>query len=210
MDKPVYNKMDNIRGGVFIMREVDVLIIGGGIAGLSAAVYTGQAGLNTAVFDQGKSQLKPISKVYNYPGFPEGIEGKVLIGKIRQQAAEFGASVEDLEVTGIRQADGGFRAVTGDGEEWQARYLIVASNLNLQPLNDLGIDTEVSPAVPSGKISRVKGGSWNGETSVEGAYVAGLLSGVPTQSIIAAGQGTQVAMEIISKEKGKAHVWHDN
>lgn len=192
------------------MQEVDVLIIGGGIAGLSAAVYTGQAGLTTAVCDQGKSQLKPISKVYNYPGFPEGIEGETLIENIRKQAAGFGARVENLEVTAVAQTEEGFTAETGDGEEWYARYLIIASNLNLQPLKDLGIETEVSPAVPSGKISRVKGGSWNGETSVEGAYVAGLLSGVPTQSIIAAGQGTQVAMEIISKEKGKAHVWHDN
>lgn len=95
------------------------------------------------------------------------------------------------------------------GEKLTTTYLVIASNVNLQPLKDLGLETEVSPAVPSGKISRVAGGAWNGETGEENLYVAGLLSGIPTQSIIAAGQGTQVAMEIITKEKGKAHVWHD-
>ncbi|AOM83947.1 NAD(P)/FAD-dependent oxidoreductase [Salisediminibacterium beveridgei] len=192
------------------MNDQDVIIIGGGIAGLSAAIYTAQAGLPTIVFDSGKSQIKPISKVYNYPGFPEGIEGETLVAKMREQAVKFGAVLSDYAVTATEQVDGKFRVVSGNGEKLTSTYLVVASNVNLQPLEDLGIETEVSPAVPSGKISRVTGGSWNGETGVDNLYVAGLLSGVPTQSIIAAGQGTQVAMEIITKEKGKAHVWHDS
>lgn len=88
------------------MSKQDVIIVGGGIAGLSAAIYTAQAGLPTVVFDSGKSQLKPISKVYNYPGFPEGIEGETLVAKMREQAVKFGAVLTDEEVKGIERQEG--------------------------------------------------------------------------------------------------------
>ncbi|SES01463.1 NAD(P)/FAD-dependent oxidoreductase [Salipaludibacillus aurantiacus] len=199
-------------------KHIDTAIIGGGISGLSAAIYTSQAGLTTTVFDTGKSQLKPISKVYNYPGFPEGISGKELISKMTDQSKQFGTEIVAHQVEKLERlthsSEGSrfkltFSSEEGGQQTLSAKYVIVASNIHLQPLKDLGIETEVSPAVPSGKISRVRGGSWNGETHIPGLYVAGLLSGIPTQSIIAAGQGTQAAMEIISAEKGKAHVWHD-
>ncbi|SES25503.1 NAD(P)/FAD-dependent oxidoreductase [Salisediminibacterium halotolerans] len=199
------------------MNSADIAIIGGGIAGLSAAIYTAEAGFSTVVFDQNKSQLRPIEHVQNYPGFPEAITGDELLSRMRKQAESFGAELKKEKVAAVKAGETNgsrFLLTVADAEgnerSFSANYVIAASNINKKPLEDLGIETEVSPAVPSGKISRIKGGSWSGETNVPGFYVAGLLSGVPTQSIIAAGQGTQTAMEIISKEKGKAHVWHDS
>ncbi|WP_280770446.1 NAD(P)/FAD-dependent oxidoreductase [Salipaludibacillus daqingensis] len=200
-------------------KYIDVAIIGGGISGLSAAVYTAEAGLKTMVFDTGKSQIKPISTVWNFPGIPEGISGQDLLAKMKEQMLSMGAEYIEASVRELKQkeeAESRFLLEVSskdkevdEVEEISAKYVIVASNVHLKPLQDMGVETEVSPAVPSGKISRVVGGSWNGETKIPGLYVAGLLSGISTQSIIAAGQGTQVAMDIISLEKGKAHVWHD-
>ncbi|MBO8173254.1 MAG: NAD(P)/FAD-dependent oxidoreductase [Bacillaceae bacterium] len=188
--------------------KVDVAIVGGGIAGLSCALYTAQAELNTVVLDTGKSQLKPISMVYNYPGFDEGISGEELLSKMKKQADRFNASRIEEEVVKVEKEGGVFKVRT-DNSEIEARYLVIASNLDTRPLEDMNLPVEVNPLVPSGKIKQVPGLPWNGATEIENLYVAGLLAGLPTQSIIAAGQGAAVGMAIVSKEKGKPHVWHD-
>src|SRR5262245_53339911 len=91
----------------------DLLIVGGGLSGLSAAIFTARAGLKTVVFDKGESTIAPISRVNNYLGFPEGVPGAELLARGRAQAERFGAvivaeRVEKLE----RLEDGTFRAAT--------------------------------------------------------------------------------------------------
>ena len=72
----------------------DVIIIGGGPSGSSAAIYTARADLDTLVIDKGLTAgaLGMASKIANYPGLPEPVEGADLVRKIRHQARSFGAT----------------------------------------------------------------------------------------------------------------------
>lgn len=189
--------------------NIDVAIVGGGISGLSCGLYTAQAGLKTVVFDTDKSQLKGISKVYNYPGFPEGISGEELLQRMKDQAVRFDSQLVEQEVKQVENTGDGIFRVKTDELQVEARYLVIASNLNTEPLEQLNLPVEVNPLVPSGKIKQVSHLPWNGRTEIANLYVAGLLAGLPTQSVIAAGQGAAVGMDIVSREKGKPHVWHD-
>ncbi len=67
--------------------DLDCLIIGGGPAGLTAAVYLARYHRKVAVFDAGRSRARLIPESHNYPGFPNGITGQQLLGSLAAQAA---------------------------------------------------------------------------------------------------------------------------
>ncbi|MEF8873942.1 MAG: NAD(P)/FAD-dependent oxidoreductase, partial [Candidatus Thermoplasmatota archaeon] len=73
--------------------EYDAVVIGGGPAGLSAAVYTSRADLKTLILNQPSKLLGKVDKIDNYFGFPEGISGKELLQRGRKHAERFGAKV---------------------------------------------------------------------------------------------------------------------
>src|SRR5690242_8806188 len=70
-------------------RRSEVIIIGGGIAGLSAAIYLGRAKRDTLVIDSGKSMARWEPDVQNYLGFPDGISGEELLRRARAQARRY-------------------------------------------------------------------------------------------------------------------------
>jgi thioredoxin reductase (NADPH) len=108
--------------------QYDVIIIGGGAAGLSAAVYSTRAMLNTLVLERLGlgGQILLTGEIENYPGFPDGIGGPQLAALYAQQAERFGAkfeydTVERLDVTGpVKQ-------VVGTGGEYTAKTVIIAT-----------------------------------------------------------------------------------
>jgi thioredoxin reductase (NADPH) len=105
----------------------DVIIIGSGPAGYTAAVYTARAQLKPLVFEgvQFGGALMTTTEVENYPGFKEGITGPELMEEMREQALRFGADLrmEDVEAVSL---DGPVKTVTVDGETHQARAVILA------------------------------------------------------------------------------------
>jgi len=85
----------------------DVIIIGAGPAGLSAAIYSARSGLKTAVFEKGLigGQINVTEIVENYPGLAEAITGYELTDRMHRQAEHFGAEFRDEEVTALGMKD---------------------------------------------------------------------------------------------------------
>lgn len=109
-------------------KKYDVVIIGGGPAGYSAALYCTRAGLSTLVLEMlsAGGQMATTTQVENYPGFNEGIDGFDLAEKMLAGAERFGAVSEFAEVTALHLTENPKRIVTSDGEVL-ARAVILAT-----------------------------------------------------------------------------------
>jgi thioredoxin reductase (NADPH) len=89
---------------------VDTLIVGGGPGGLTAAIYLRRFTRSVALVDKGNSRLRLIPVSHNYPGFPEGVQGHVLLGNLTVQLERYGGSVMPGEIVDLRLEDGLFVA----------------------------------------------------------------------------------------------------
>lgn len=187
---------------------LDVLVIGGGISGGSAAIYTAQGGLKTAVIDSGKSQIKQVSKLFNYPGIKE-ITGSELLETIKDQAIAAGAEWIEGAVETVKKNDDVYSVILTDGKEIVSKHLVIATNLQTSLLESLGFELAVNEKVPSGKIKKVLGIDPDGTTKLANLYITSLLAGLSSQTIIAAGHGASIGISIVSKETGKTYMWHD-
>ena len=98
-------------------QTLDCLIVGGGPAGLTAAIYLARFHLDILVVDGGKSRAASIPCTRNHAGYPDGIEGKELLKRMRDQTCKYGAKIEDEFVTKLERDDqtGLFTATWGSG-----------------------------------------------------------------------------------------------
>ncbi|HET6522746.1 MAG TPA: NAD(P)/FAD-dependent oxidoreductase [Geminicoccaceae bacterium] len=98
---------------------LDCLVVGGGPAGLSAAIYLARFRRRFRVIDGGLSRAATIPLSHNHPGFPDGIGGPELLARMRRQAEIYGARIDSGLVEGLerRRDDGTFVAAVGDGGE---------------------------------------------------------------------------------------------
>lgn len=114
----------------------DVVIVGAGPAGLSAAVYCGRALLDTVILEKGVvgGQIIEAYDVDNYPGFDEGITGLDLIDHMAAHAERFGAEIVNRPADGVR-ADGTMKRVSTGDDEYVAPIVIVASGASHRKLN---------------------------------------------------------------------------
>jgi len=114
----------------------DVIIVGSGPAGLTAAIYTARANLNPLVFEgvQPGGQLTITTEVENFPGFPDGIMGPELMDSLRKQAQKFGAQTFFQSVDAVDFSQSPYKIRIGD-TEYLTKTVIIATGATAKMLN---------------------------------------------------------------------------
>ncbi len=114
----------------------DVIVIGSGPAGYTAATYLARADLKPLVFEgsQFGGALMTTTEVENFPGFPEGIQGPDLMAKMREQAERFGAELRAQDVETV-DLTGDLKTVSVDGTVYRARSVVLATGSAARYLN---------------------------------------------------------------------------
>lgn len=107
----------------------NVIILGSGCAGLSAAIYAARAGFAPLVIegDQPGGQITTTSEVENFPGFPDGVDGFSLVMNMRQQAEKFGARFESDRIDRVELSAGTKKLFAVSGTVYECRALVVAT-----------------------------------------------------------------------------------
>lgn len=115
----------------------NVVILGTGSAGLTAAIYTARANLNPLVIEglQPGGQLTTTSEVENFPGFPEGIDGTELMGRMRQQAEKFGARFQFGQVASVDFTASPLKVKLDDDATLESHTVIIATGASAKYLN---------------------------------------------------------------------------
>jgi thioredoxin reductase (NADPH) len=116
--------------------DLDCLVIGGGPAGLTAAIYLARFHLALKLVDAGKSRAAWIPCSHNHAGFPDGISGRELLGRMREQACRYGTGIADGRVTRLDRIEGGFCAEWGEGPVRARRVLLATGITNRRPPMD--------------------------------------------------------------------------
>ncbi len=170
----------------------DVIVVGDGPGGLSAALFLAKNKLDVVVFGDDKSAMH-FALLRNYLGFPE-ILGSELQAAGRQQVIAFGARLRDDRVSKVVNANGRFTVSVEHGEEMSAKYLILSEGKGPRIALQLGLAFDESKGI---SVDR------NSHSSVDRIYVVG-RSARPgrSQAIISAGDGAAAAIDILSREKG--------
>jgi thioredoxin reductase (NADPH) len=171
----------------------DVAVVGGGPAGLSAALFTAKNDLDTVVFDTDETWMHK-AHLFNYLGI-ESEDGTAFVEDAREQVDSFGVDRrQGEEVQTVEQDGDGFRVVTEDGD-LSADYLVLATGADRDLAEQLGcaftdedvVDVDVDM-----------------ETSVADAYATGaMVRAEEWQAVISAGDGAAAALNVLTKEKGE-------
>ena len=125
-------------------RVYDMIVIGGGPGGYTAALYGARAGLDVLVLEKlsAGGQMALTSQIDNYPGFPEGVDGFALADSMQQQAERFGAKTELAEVLSAELAADPKRIITTEGD-FAAHTVVIATGADARKLG-LPMETELT------------------------------------------------------------------
>ena len=117
--------------------SVDVLIIGSGPAGYTAAIYTSRAGLKTLLYkgDQPGGQLTITSDVENYPGYPDGVLGPQMMIDFENQASRFGAEIKSGMIKDVDFQADNLKATAEDGNVIEPKTVIISTGASAKWLN---------------------------------------------------------------------------
>lgn len=171
-----------------------VVIVGGGIAGLSAGVFTARNGLDTLVLDASGSLLRRNAHLENFPGFPAGVNARQLLDLLGEQADNAGCDRRTAAVTRVEAVEDGFVVETDTGERHYAEYVVAATKNEvgyLDGMDEVGIVDRGKTFIDTDE---------RGRTGVPGLYAAGRLAEKPHQAIVCAGHGAEVAVTLLEDD----------
>ncbi|UPV76777.1 FAD-dependent oxidoreductase (plasmid) [Halorussus limi] len=182
--------------------DYDVVVVGGGPSGCSAAVFAARYGLNAVVFDRGRSSIRRCAYVENYLGFPAGVDVETLYALMHDHVAEAGGElVADLVESVTRADDGdGFVVETQDGRRVSARRVVAATRYDAEYLRPLDDGTMFETREHDGEEREQFDRSYpesDGTTPVDGLYVASPSDEADRQAVVAAGRGARVGLAVV-------------
>ncbi|MFB6250162.1 MAG: NAD(P)/FAD-dependent oxidoreductase [Halobellus sp.] len=189
--------------------DADVLIVGGGVAGLTAATYTARAGFQTLVVDAPESILARNAHLENMPGFPGGVDSRRFLDLLREQAGENGVRRRTGRVTDVKKSGDAFEVTVAaaddaDANEWttEADAVIAASWSDVSYLDGLDVKIRDAGSKQFVDVDEL------GRTAVEGLYAAGRLTEKYHQAAVAAGHGAEVGLTVVhDSETPYYHDW---
>jgi len=145
------------------MANYDVIIIGSGLAGLTAGLFSARQGLSTLVFESNipGGHLISIEKIEDFPGFPDGVSGYEICPNLQRQASDHGAEFQRAEVLRLEADDRLWTVVTAE-ETYGAKTVIVATGSTLKPLGVPGEEKLMGRGVSH--CASCDGPLYNGQT----------------------------------------------
>jgi thioredoxin reductase (NADPH) len=190
------------------MREV--LVVGGGVAGLQAAVITAKAGMDTLVLDEGEPLVCSTDKIQNLVT-RERIAGDEIVDTGRERVRSFGGEIEDTTVAGVsRDDDPGPFTVTGDaGETYTGETVVVAAADEFGFLSPLRDEIEFTDG-PEGAFTTERHlVTDEANRATTNVYAAGLANTWEYQTSVAIGDGAKAAVNLVSDRRDEAYIDHD-
>jgi NADPH-dependent 2,4-dienoyl-CoA reductase/sulfur reductase-like enzyme len=190
-----------------------VVVVGGGPAGCSAGVFCAREGLDTVIFDRGRSSLKRCAHLENYLGFPAGIDVETFYDLMHEHAETAGCEiVSDLVESVEHTGDGeGLRVTPQEGDTVTARRVVAATRYDSEYMRGLDDDAAMFETYEhDGEERETFDGTYaahDGTTPVEGLYVASPSEEADMQAIIAAGRGGRVARRVIADARTDDGWW---
>lgn len=181
----------------------DIIVVGAGPAGGSAALFAAKSGKKTLIIDNDKSVTKR-AWMENHYGVKE-ISGPDLVEIGKQQATKFGAEIITDTVVNIVKSDSGVTVET-ENQKYEGKHVILATGMLADVAEKSGIKT-VPGTEP--RVKTIIEVDAQGKTNVDGVWAAGTVAGVSMHTIITAGDGAKVAINIISELNGERYVDHD-
>lgn len=183
----------------------EVAVIGGGVAGGSAAIFLAKAGVKTLVLDNDKGQTRR-AWLENHYGFPDGVSGPDLVDAGQKQAKRLGADWQVGQVVAVERQEDGFLIKTEEGGTFLARQILLATGAAMALAEALSLEFTEGRETRYPRVVKV---DIDGRTSQQGVWAAGILAGASAHTIITAGHGAHVAVGMISEMRGERHVQHD-
>jgi thioredoxin reductase (NADPH) len=181
-----------------------VTIIGGGVAGLQAAIFTAKAGEDTLVLDSGESLVLNTSNIQNMITH-DSIAGQEVLKRGKDKLEEFGGEFREEEVTKLERSGEGFRIETEE-DEYDSEYVIIAS-AGMHDYIELDLEFEDGAEGPYMMDEHVKTDDSN--RAADGVYAAGLANSWEHQTSIAMGDGGKAAVNLLSEDRGEPYEDHD-
>jgi thioredoxin reductase (NADPH) len=184
-----------------------VIVIGGGLAGLQAGVYTSKAGEDTLVLDSDESLVYNTSNIQNLIGH-DSIGGHELVNQAQEKLDTFSGELKQEEVEKVERTEDGFR-VTTEEDEYESEYIILSTAGNHEPFEPLDLEFEEGVEGPYMMEKHVVTDGHNKAKGTDKVFVAGLTNTWEYQAAVAIGDGAKAAVNLLTEKYGEPYEDHD-
>lgn len=185
-------------------REVEpprLVVVGAGVAGLTAGIFAARNGVETLVVDGGESILARNAHLENFPGFPAGVNARTFLSLVREQAGRNGVAIDAGTVVDVTPTADGFDVELEADDSFEADYVLACSWSDSDYLAELDVEIVQRGSKRFVRTDR------HGRTGVDGLYAAGRVAEQHHQAIVAAGHGAQAALALL--EDAEVPFYHD-